>query len=64
MDQQSIKTQVVNESTPAPTNAVTITPATTQVLNAQDITTNAGTVLVIWNQGSVAGSYIVNEMET
>lgn len=53
-----------DESTPAPTNAVTIAPATTQVVNAQDITTNAGTVLVIWNQGSVAGSYIVNEMET
>jgi hypothetical protein len=53
-----------NESTLAPTNAVSVAPNTTQVVNAQDIITNSGTVLVVWNQENITGSYLVNEMET
>jgi hypothetical protein len=52
-----------NESTPAPANAVIIPANTTQVVAAQDITTNGGTVLVIWNPSDNAGRYFITELE-
>lgn len=52
-----------NESTPAPANALIIAPNDTQIIAAQSITVGGGTVLVIWNQSNVAGSYVVTELE-
>lgn len=52
-----------NENTFVPANALFIAPNDMQIVVAQAITTDAGTVLVIGNQSNIAGSYIVTEQE-